>query len=407
VAHSLDAPVLRLHRLSFVPDGDEVVVGRRDIDSYGVFPPDGAALVRELSAGRSLPDAERWYEATYGEKVDIDGLVAVLDELQFVRGQHEAVAGDAPPVRWQHLGRALFSPAALAAYLSVIVAAVAIAIAQPALAPRPGNVFFASSFVVVELTIVFGQLPLSAIHELAHLLAARRLGLASRIRLSNRFYFVVFETSMDGLVGVPRRQRYLPMLAGIGADIVAMASLTLVAALTRGDDGSLVSGVCLALAFSTLPRIVWQFYFFLQTDIYYLAATVLGCIDLHRTSRQWLGNRVNRVLGRHDRLLDEDSWHPHDRRAARWYGPLMVAGYTTAIVMALLVALPVAWRLFGGAIKALLSSDSAPTHVWDATVLFVLSTAHLSLAAYLAWRDRHRDRTANPRQHAALEASAT
>ena len=280
--------VLRHHRLSFVPDGDEVVVGRRDIDSYGVFPPDGAALVKRAQR-RSIAARRR---ALVRGDVRREGghrrARAVLDELQFVRGQDEAVAGDAPPVRWQRLGRALFSPVALAAYLSVIVAAVAIAIAQPALAPRPGNVFFASSFVVVELTIVFGQLPLSAIHELAHLLAARRLGLASRIRLSNRFYFVVFETSMDGLVGVPRRQRYLPMLAGIEADIVAMASLTLVAALAQGDDGSLVSGVCLALAFSTLPRIVWQFYFFLQTDIYFLAATVLGCIDLHRTSRQWL-----------------------------------------------------------------------------------------------------------------------
>ena len=132
---------------------------------------------------------------------------------------------------------------------------------------------------------MFGQLPLSAIHELAHLLAGRRLGLASRIRLSNRFYFVVFETTLDGLVGVPRRQRYLPMLAGLGADVVAMASLTVAAALTHGEGGSLVSGVCLALAFSTLPRIVWQFYLFLQTDIYFLAATVLGCIDLHGTSR--------------------------------------------------------------------------------------------------------------------------
>ena len=140
---------------------------------------------------------------------------------------------------------------------------------------------------------------------------------------------------------------------GLGADVVAMACLTIVAAATRGDGDSLVSGVCLALAFSTLPRIVWQFYLFLQTDIYYLAATVLGCIDLHRTSRQWLANRVNRFLGRNDRLVDESTWHPHDRRAARWYGPLMVAGYTAAVVMAVLVAIPLAWHLFGGAAKAL------------------------------------------------------
>jgi len=85
----------------------------------------------------------------------------------------------------------------------------------------------------------------------------------------------------------------------------------------------------------------------------------------------------------------------------------MVAGYTAAIVMSLLVALPLAWRLFGGAVKALVSSGSPPAHVWDATILFILSTAHLSLAAFLAWRERHRDRVADPRQHAALEASAT
>ena len=301
MALSLDTPVLRFHRLSFVADGDEVVVGRRDIDSYGVFPLDGAALVRELDAGRSLPDAERWYEATYGEKVDMDGLVAVLADLDFLRDDDEPVAGDRPPVGWQRLARAMFSPVAAVVYLIVVLAAAVIAIDRPSLAPRPANVFFTSSFVVVELTIVLGQLPLSALHELAHLLAGRRLGLASRIRLSNRFYFVVFETTLDGLVGVPRRQRFLPMLAGMAADVVAMAALTIAAALTR-DDHPLVGGICLALAFSTLPRIIWQFYLFLQTDIYYLVATLLGCIDLHATSRQWLANRANRLLGRHDRL---------------------------------------------------------------------------------------------------------
>jgi hypothetical protein len=406
VALSLDAPVLRFHRLSFVPEGDEVVVGRRDIDSYGVFPPDGAALVRELDAGRSVLDAERWYEATYGEKVDIDGLVAVLADLQFLRGDDEPLAGERPPVGWQRLGRAVFSPLASVWYLAVVVAAIAVVVNQPSLAPRPSNVFFTTSFVAVELTIVFGQLPLSAIHELAHLLAGRRLGLASRIRLSNRFYFVVFETTLDGLVGVPRRQRYLPMLAGLGADVVAMASLTVAAALTHGDGGSLVSGVCLALAFSTLPRIVWQFYFFLQTDIYFLAATVLGCIDLHGTSRQWLANRLNRIRGRNDRLVDESTWHPQDRRVARWYGPLMVAGYTAAVVMAVFVAVPLAWHLFGGAARALWSDDSPSTDLWDASVLLILSSAHVALAGYLAWRDRRRARLPNRHDPTSLEPVA-
>jgi hypothetical protein len=248
-------------------------------------------------------------------------------------------------------------------------------------------VFFVESFVIVELTIVLGQLPLSGIHELAHLLAGRRLGLRSRIRLSNRFYFVVFETTLDGLVSVPRRRRFLPMLAGMGADVVVMSALTVTAAAL--PDGSLASRVCLALAFSTLPRIIWQGYLFLQTDIYFLVATLLGCIDLHATSRQWLANRWHRARGRTDRLVDEATWHPNDRRAARWYGPLMLLGYGAAIVMMAVVAAPLAWHLFGGAARTLVGGDDASTGAtWDAAVLFAISAAHLALAFALARRDR-------------------
>ena len=393
----LASSVLRFHRLSFAPDGDEVVIGRRDIDSYGVFPADGAALVRELEAGRSLRDAARWYEAKYGEAVDVEAFVATLADLEFLRDGDEALAGERRDVRWQRLGRALFCPLAMAVYLAVVAMAVLLAISDPSLVPVPRNVFFVSSFVVVELTIVLGQLPLSGIHELAHLLAGRRLGLNSRIRLSNRFYFVVFETTLDGLVGVPRRQRYLPMLAGMGADVVVMAALTVAAGLA--PDGSLARAVCLALAFSTLPRIVWQCYFFLQTDIYYLVCTVLGCIDLHATSRQWLANRINLAVRRPERLVDEAMWHPNDRRAVRWYGPLMVVGYGAAAIMAALVALPLAWHLFGGAARALFSSNTAGAELWDASVLFAITAVHLALAGALARRERLAGRRADGRRH--------
>jgi hypothetical protein len=379
-------PVLALHHLTFAPEGDDVVVGRRDIDSYGVFPPDGAALVRQLAAGRPVADAARWYEQTYGEPVDLDAFVDTLADLEFLRRPDEAVAASAP-VRWQRLGRALFCPVALVLYAMVVAAAIGISVGDPSFAPRPAHVFFVESFVIVELTMVIGQLPLSGIHELAHLLAGRRLGLRSRIRLSNRFYFVVFETTLDGLVSVPRRQRFAPMLAGMGADLVMMAALTVAAVAL--PDGSLAGRVCLALAFSTLPRIVWQGYLFLQTDIYFLVATLLGCIDLHATSRQWIANRWHRIRRRPERIVDEAAWHPADRRAVRWYGPLMIAGYGAAAVMLVLVAAPLAWHLFGGALRTLLGDGTAGSGAtWDAGVLLAVSAVHLALAYTLARRQR-------------------
>lgn len=61
------ARVLRLHPLSYLDEGDEVVVGRTDTDSYGLFPADGAELVRRLEEGMAVPDAAAWYESRYGE----------------------------------------------------------------------------------------------------------------------------------------------------------------------------------------------------------------------------------------------------------------------------------------------------------------------------------------------------
>jgi hypothetical protein len=64
-----------------------------------------------------------------------------------------------------------------------------------------------------------------------------------------------------------------------------------------------------------------------------LVTTVLGCLDLHATSRELLANRINRVLGRTNRLVDETRWHPRDRQVARWYTPLYVARYGLMIML--------------------------------------------------------------------------
>lgn len=388
---------LRFHPLTVLREGDDVVVGRADIDSYGVFPDDGAALLDELRAGRTVADAEAWYRTTYGEAPAMDEFVLTLRDLGFLQnGDRDGQANDPAPVRFQRLGRALFSPAAWIAFALVVGLAASVAIVDPRFLPRQQNVFFTPYLAVIEVTVILGQLPLVLLHELFHVLAGRRLGLRSRVRLGHRLHFLVFETAMDGLVAVPRRQRYLPMLAGTLADILTMSLLTLVAFATRGPGGalSLTGAVCLALAFTTLPRILWQLYFFLRTDLYYLIVTVLGCVDLHTTARQLIGNRVNRVLGRADRMVDEAEWHPRDRRAARWYAPLMVAGYAVAVGTTALVIVPLAWRFFGDALgRVLVSSGRSGAEVLDVAALLILNAAQPVAAVAVARRDRKRKET--------------
>ncbi len=375
----MSAP-LTLHPLSFLEDGDEVVIGRRDIDSYAFFPPDGAALVRELGAGRSPAQAATWYRETYGEAVDVDAVVATLRELGFVRESHTDVAPTPPaPPRWQRLGRALFSPVAWILYALAVAAAAVACLRDPALVPSAADIRFTDSLLICGVALFVGQALLALVHESFHVLAGRRLGLRTSVRISRRFYYAVYETRLDGLVSVPRSRRYLVILAGLLADVLVVSALVLLAAATNG----VLHGVCLALAFTTVPRIMWQFLFHLRTDIYYLITTVLGLDDLDAAARQ----RLRELVRRRTATPRAGTFGERDLRAARWYAPLMVAGYALSVAMLVLVIVPLAAHFFSPALRWL-SGEPAGSQTLGSAVLLSITLFELLLAVAVALRER-------------------
>jgi hypothetical protein len=385
---------LVLHDLTFLEDGDEVTVGRADIGSYGVFPPDGAALLRKLADGASPADAIRWYSAEYGEDVDIEEFLDVLDEFDLIVRSGQQRQGPVV-VRWRRLGRAMFSPVAWVVYAALIATALVAMLRVPSVAPHYSAIFFTSSLVVVQVTLFFGQLPFILLHECFHALAGRRLGLNSTLRIGRRFYFLVFETSLDGLVTVPRRQRYLPILVGMVADLLSIAILTLIAVSTRDATGalSMAGRVCMAFAFSTVLRLVWQFYLFLRTDLYVLVSTVLGCHDLHATSLGLLRNRLNSLLGRTDRLTDESDWHPRDVVVGRWYSWLLVAGYVFLLASLVFAVIP-SFGLIVGIIYRHLHGDPSVLGVLDSIVFLTVNLGQFVFVGMLARRSRRARRVA-------------
>ncbi|WP_328914510.1 MULTISPECIES: hypothetical protein [unclassified Streptomyces] len=387
---------LAFHDLVFQPDGDEVTVGRLDAGSFVVLPADGAALLRRLVEGSTCAEAARWYSATYGETVDIADFVADLGELGFLRPPGEKDAAPPPPVRWQRLGRAVFSPVGAVLYLLLIAGWLVTTVRSPDLAPSYRHVFFTHYMSVLVATMFFAQAPLILLHEAAHALAGRRLGLRSKLSVGRRLYYVVAQTTMDGLVAVPRRKRVLPILAGMLTDIGVLAAFTLVAAATRTADGdfSLIGGVALGLAYSTVLRLVWQCFFFLQTDVYYLVVTVLGCLDLQATAKQLLANRWSRLWGRPARH-DPRNWHPRDRSAARWYSVLMGVGYAFALATMAVNLPPIISRAFHTVVTHL---SGGPAHQWaglaDSVVFLLMVVGELGLAGALYLRERRAGRRA-------------
>ncbi|HEX4705699.1 MAG TPA: hypothetical protein VH352_26510 [Pseudonocardiaceae bacterium] len=394
----LDRAVL-LHPLTYLADGDEVTVGRRDIDSYAVLPADGAALIRRLADGLTPREAVDWYRETYGEQVDILDMLGALDELGFVQTPGETDAATAEPVRWQRLGRSLFSVPAWFCYGLLTVVAFVVMIRTPDLVPHYRNLFFTSSFTMIELVTFLGQFPLLLVHEGFHALAGRRLGLRSRLSIGRRLYFIVLETSLDGLVTVPRRQRILPILAGMLADVLVMAVLILAADVTRAGDGtlSLFGRLCLALSYGTLLRLIWQFYFYLRTDLFILLTTALGCVDLHTVAKGVLSNGFRRLTGRP--VIDDSHWHPTDRRVARWYAWFMFAGYATTIGTFVIVVLPIAYRFLTGVLGRFFAHGNTFGGLLDSGLFLVLNLAQIVVIAAMTIRDRRRRSTTTQFQH--------
>jgi hypothetical protein len=391
--HPVLTPVepLRFHALTYLEDRGEVTVGRLDEGSFVVLPPDGAALLHQLEDGLSCQQAARWYASTYGEELDVADFVADLDALGFLRHDSGPYAPP-PPVRWQRLGQAVFSRVAGALYIALLVCAGAAMWRHHAVQPRPQNFFFIHYMSVLVLAVFVGQVPLILLHESAHALAGRRLGLRSTLSIGRRLHYVVFQTTMDGLVSVPPRKRLLPILAGMLTDLGVLCVLTLIATALQRSDGSfgLAARYCLALAFLTLLRLAWQLWFFLQTDVYFLVVTVLGCVDLQTTAKQVLRNRIDRRLGRRP-TYDPQLWHPRDRAVARWYSVLIAAGYGFMLLSLVAFVLPMVGRLVTTVVARLLGNgDHGSAGLLDSILMLLFTLGELSVAGLMAYRQYRR-----------------
>jgi hypothetical protein len=379
---------LEFHHLTFVEDRDGVTVGRSDVDSYAVLPADGAALLRRLVDGMAVDDAAQWYGDTFGETVDMEDFVEALHELQFVRAAGEKPAA-VKPVPYQRLGRVVFSPIGWLCIAAIIGAAVVTLVLHPELRPGPRNVFFVSSLVIVQITLTLVQPLTIMVHESFHVLAGRRLGLPTRLGIGRRLYFVVFETELNGLLGVEKRKRYLPFLAGMVADVLVFSTLTLFALLDTGWPGRLA----LALAYTTLLRLVWQFLVFLRTDLYYVIVTKLGCTDLHAATSDYLRRRFGWLPRVGPAATDESAWSERDRQMAPGFAVLTVCGVGVLFAVVALGVIPVVVNFLTRLVSALQHGFNGGAPFWDSVIFLLIVILELVVLPLVAGRRQNRNAT--------------
>ncbi len=355
---------VKVHPFSLQAEGDEVVIGHAG-GSYIAVPAEAVEILRDLEEGKTPAEVQELFFQRHGERPELDDFLEGLHRRGFVEPEEVRTDGDeeaapslrmekAPSNRLTLLSRLLFGRAALLVYLLVVLAAGVAVVASPQIVPGRSALFFPRHRTLNGLLLLLLAYTSVFVHEMGHLLAARAVGVNSRIGVGQRLWVVVAETDLTGLWSIPKRRRYLPLLAGCIVDVVSAALLLLVSfAAVRGEISlsPTLRQFVGAMVFVYFMRILWQCYLFLRTDFYYLIGALTGCKNLMEDTETFLRNQLARWRTAAARI-DQSSIPPREMRVVRLYAGIWLVGRLLAFAVLLGVTIPVALYYLRSLVRA-------------------------------------------------------
>jgi hypothetical protein len=342
-------------------EGEEVVIGRTDTAVFLVLPSDAVELLDYLADGKTVSQAQSLYQEKYGEVPDIEELLDFLERKGFVQfleknGNTAFVSSAEKPTQLRFhfanfprsLAQRLFSrPVLISCGVLIGLALLAIAL-DPSIVPGWGAHFFQKNLTLMRLVLILMSYLVIFLHEMAHLIAARAVGVSSRMGISNRLWILVAETDMTGVWAVPRNQRYLPFIAGSLLDAVSASVLTLM--LFAHSHAWLVLPKVIfqlsrAMLLIYLLGLLWQCYFFVRTDFYYVIGNFFRCKSLMKDTEVYLRNQLARFT-RSVRKVNQSHIPAFERRVIRIYAILWLVGRIAAFGVLFLISIPLMWHYY-------------------------------------------------------------
>jgi putative peptide zinc metalloprotease protein len=346
-------------------DGEEIVIGHIETDSFLVLPFEAVEILDYLALGKTVGETQLIYQEKYGELPDIEDLLQVLENKGFVKmllqseanynvltSTLKASSQSITKVHYnftnipQSLAQRLFSRPVLTSCWILLALAFIAVLMEPTLIPSWEAYYFPNNTTLMIVALVVLDCITLFLHEMAHLVAARALGVYCRIGISNRMWMLVAETDMTGIWSVNREQRYLPFFAGPLLDLVSAAILVLIFFAHKHGwitISPVVYQLSRALLLNYLLGLLWQCYFFMRTDFYYAIANFFRCKNLMKDTEVFVRNQISRVI-RRVRRVDQSHIPAKERLVIRLYAILWLVGRTIALASLIFITLPLMWH---------------------------------------------------------------
>lgn len=168
--------------------------------------------------------------------IDINAFINQLRELG-LWGPYESMElkGGIQSISWVIVfSRIIFSPIMMGVYGGILIYGVGMVLRYFSITEVEAGLLQPSDIGNVLVILLLAQYIFAFLHEGGHALAAWGYKIPVRIKFGFRWIFPVLLTRMNGLYGLPRNKRWIPILAGIAINSVVLAIA--VSLLTWGPD---------------------------------------------------------------------------------------------------------------------------------------------------------------------------
>lgn len=375
-----------------------ILVGRRDIGSYVSIPAEAVEVIDLLDSGMTVGEIKRLLEKKHDEEAEIEEFIEDMITNEMVKnidGSEIATTSQQQKdlfsmITAHHVGW-MFSKYAWVVYISMAVSCLALFAMFPGYIPEPRDFFFHPLYSVAAGLMFFLGWILVAIHELAHLFAAKSVGTEGYFSLSNRLIFIVAQTNLGNIWTVPREKRYIVYFAGMAWDTV-MVFVCLILILFS-DQGiialpTLWYNFLKALVFVKVWAIIWQFRFNMQTDVYYTVANYFKCRSLLSDAQGYIKNILSRFITR-IKKVDMSDTPEKEMRAIKFYSLFYFVGTSVTLATYFLMSIPLLLLQVTKAYNGLTAGYAAsPADFADAVVLISLITFNYGLLTFVILRPR-------------------
>lgn len=347
-----DNSKIQFFRLVNREEDNFYIIGRKETEIYITTDNVGFLIISLLEKKYSIKDVKKEIKKKQGN-FDVDKFINYL----LLQGFIERINGkklierikkvktilnfiDSKSIQW------VFSKPMYLLYGLIFLISLIILITNPNYFPIKQDYFVSDKFFILLPIIVAISWILLFLHEFMHFLAAKSYKLPAQLGLSNRLLFLVATTDITNIYSLKREKRYRIIFAGIFTDVI-LFSLSILLIYLNGIGlltfNDFVDKIIKFIAFSEFLGILWQFLFFMKTDIYYAFETFVKVYNLNDKAENLIRNEFYRLFIKNHHLAYFDT--KKEKKIINFYAILFLLGIFLLMFNFLYYYLPITLSL--------------------------------------------------------------